>query len=481
MTVSYTEDNSVCTSSPTLPVGESQGRVKAMSNTPHSPIRLLIVDDDEQMRRTLIHRFERQGMVVTEASSGEEALERAARARCDVALLDLHLPGMGGIDLLSKLKEKHPDLEALMLTAHSSVETAVLAMKRGAYDYLTKPFRLPELEAHIQKAYEKVQLARRDRQWSQHQRQESPRHRLVGSSPMMRKIGALVEKVAPTDATVLVRGPSGTGKEVVARALHALSSRHDHPLVTINCAALQESLLESELFGHEKGAFTGAATTKPGLVEVADGGTLFIDEIGEMAAGLQAKLLRVLEDGTYRRVGGTQELSADVRVVAATNRALEDELKAGKFREDLYYRLNVVTIRMPPLCERRGDIPELVEHFLTTRQIGPTRYHVHPDALEALIRYDWPGNVRELANVLERAQILAEDQLITIDDLPENVSAGPRPVAGDHDPQHLFEAQKRHVLTVLEREKGNKVHAARALGISRRALYRLLEKYQIDQ
>jgi transcriptional regulator with PAS, ATPase and Fis domain len=279
---------------------------------------------------------------------------------------------------------------------------------------------------------------------------------------------------------VLIRGPSGTGKEVVARGLHAGSPRHDRPLVTINCAALQETLLESELFGHEKGAFTGAAATKPGLVEVADGGTLFIDEIGEMAAGLQAKLLRVLEDGTFRRVGGTQELSTDVRVVAATNRSLEDEIKVGKFREDLYYRLNVVTLRLPPLRERRGDIPELVEHFLTTRQIGPTRHHVHPDALEALVRYDWPGNVRELANVLERAQILAEDSLITVDDLPENISAGQRPVEGGGDPHHLFEAQKRHVLAVLEREKGNKVHAARALGISRRALYRLLEKFEID-
>jgi DNA-binding NtrC family response regulator len=443
-------------------------------------MRLLVVDDDEQMRSTLVKRFERQGAAVTAAASGEEALALAGKARWDVALLDLHLPGIGGIDLLARLKELQPEGEAVMLTAHSSVETAVLAMKRGAYDYLTKPFHLPELDVHLQKAYEKVQLARRERQWVHHLRAESPRHQLVGSSPAVRKVAALVEKVAATDATVLVRGPSGTGKEVVARSLHANSPRRDRPLVTVNCAALQENLLESELFGHEKGAFTGAVQAKPGLIEVAEGGTLFIDEVGEMAVGLQAKLLRVLEDGHYRRVGSTQEGRADVRVVAATNRSLEDEMRAGRFREDLYYRLNVITVNLPPLRDRREDIPELVEHFLTTRQVGPSRFRVHPDALAALVRYDWPGNVRELANVLERAQILAEGGCITPDDLPDNLVTGPPPGPGDGDDvgPDLYRAQRRHVLGVLREAGGNKVQAAKALGISRRALYRLLEKYQ---
>jgi DNA-binding NtrC family response regulator len=443
----------------------------------------LVVDDDEQMRRTLVNRFERQGLAVTAAASGEEALTRAEHARCDVAILDLHLPGIGGIDLLVRLKEIQPELEALMLTAHSSIETAVLAMKKGAYDYLTKPFHLPELEVHIQKAFEKVQLARREQQWVQQIRYESPRHRLVGSSPAMRKVVTLIEKVAPTDATVLVRGASGTGKEIVARALHANSARHDRPLVTINCAALQETLLESELFGHEKGAFTGAVQTKAGLVEVAEGGTLFIDEIGEMAIGLQAKLLRVLEDGHYRRVGGTTEMQADVRVVAATNRSLEDEIKENRFREDLYYRLNVISVTLPLLRERPKDILELVEHFLTTRQLGPTRYHIQPDALDALARHDWPGNVRELANVLERAQILAEDHCITLDDLPESLIALRRTTAegpSEGDARNLDAVERRHVLSVLQQESGNKVHTAKALGISRRALYRLLEKYQIQ-
>jgi DNA-binding NtrC family response regulator len=356
-------------------------------------------------------------------------------------------------------------------------------MKRGAYDYVTKPFRLAELEVLVQKAVEKAKLARRESQWVRQATNEMPRHRLVGSSPAMRKIASLVERVAGTDATVLVRGPSGTGKEVVARMLHAGSPRRDRPMVTINCAALQETLLESELFGHEKGSFTGAQQSKPGLVEVAEGGTLFIDEIGEMAAGLQAKLLRVLEDGHFRRVGSTVELHADVRVVAATNRSLEEEITKGKFREDLYYRLNVITINLPPLRERRNDVPELVEYFLMTRPVGPVRRRIDPDAVEALVRYDWPGNVRELANVLERAQILAEGETITLDDLPENLITY-RPAANEAeegDEQHLHEVQRRHIVAVLREAKGNKVHAARALGVSRRALYRLLDKYHLRE
>ncbi|MFO0878039.1 MAG: sigma-54 dependent transcriptional regulator [Gemmataceae bacterium] len=451
-----------------------------MATAARSQPRLLIVDDDLELQGLLKTRFDRLGMTVTVASSGEDALSRLSHLRCDVALLDLHLPGISGLDLLARLKEQQPEMEVILLTANSSVETAVLAMKRGAYDYLTKPFRLQELEVHIQKAYEKVQLARREKQWVHQVRNEAPRHNLVGNSPMMRKVQSLIDKVSATEATVLICGPSGTGKEVVARAIHAGSSRRDRPMVTINCAALQESLLESELFGHEKGAFTGAVHAKPGLVEVAEGGTLFIDEIGEMAIGLQAKLLRVLEDGHYRRVGATSELHADIRVVAATNRRLEDEIKAGRFREDLYYRLNVISIHLPPLSERKLDIPDLVEHFLATRPLGPSRYRITPEALDSLIRYDWPGNVRELANVLERAQILAEDHCITVDDLPDNL-------VGFHDvpldeavpSANLHQTQRRHVVNILREHHGNKVHAARALGISRRALYRLLDKYGI--
>jgi DNA-binding NtrC family response regulator len=451
-----------------------------MATSSAPPIRLLIVDDDEQLRQTLVRRFQRQGLAVNHAGSAEEARALLDRQRFDVALLDLHLPGQSGIEFLEHLKATQPEVEALLLTGHGSIDTAILAMKRGAYDYLTKPFHLPELEIHIQKAFEKGQLLRRQWQWAETLRYESPRYRLIGSSPAMQRVVQMIEKVAPTDSTVLVRGASGTGKELVARAIHHNSNRRDRPLVTINCAALQETLLESELFGHEKGAFTGAVLSKAGLFEVAEGGTLFIDEVAEMAPGLQAKLLRVLEDGQYRRVGSTHEMHADVRVVAATNKPLEEEQKAGRFREDLYYRLNVVTVVLPPLRERQQDIPELVEHFLTTRQLGPVRYRIHPDALEALVGYDWPGNVRELANVIERAQILAEEHLITPDDLPETlVEKAPAARAGA-DPHQLREVERRHVEQVLRQEKGNKVQAARVLGISRRALYRLIDKYKLE-
>jgi DNA-binding NtrC family response regulator len=297
----------------------------------------------------------------------------------------------------------------------------------------------------------------------------------------MQKVIQLTERVAPTDATVLIRGASGTGKELVARALHYNSPRRDRPLVTINCAALQETLLESELFGHEKGAFTGALQAKRGLIEVAEEGTLFIDEVAEMPPGQQAKLLRVLEDGHFRRVGGTQEFTANVRIIAATNKDLEEEQKAGRFREDLFYRLNVVTFTLPLLRERREDIPELVEHFLTTRQVGPLRFRIQHEAMRVLTSYDWPGNIRELANVLERAQILAQDHVITLDDLPDSlVDTAPPGDVGSGDPRHLREVERRHVQSVLEQEKGNKVRTAKALGISRRALYRLISKYHLE-
>jgi DNA-binding NtrC family response regulator len=457
------------------------GSPMTVTEARQAPPRILLVEDDNELRELLCRRFARAGVPITSAESGEEALGKIERAAFDVALFDLHLPGMNGLELLARFKELQPDAEVLLLTAHGSIETAIRAMKEGAYDYLRKPFQLPELEVHVQKAYEKVLLARRQRQWLEQLRYESPRYRLIGSSPAMRRVVQLIEKVAPTDATVLVHGPSGTGKELVARAIHGNSPRRDRPMVTINCASLQETLLESELFGHEKGAFTGAIQTKPGLIEVAEGGTLFIDEVAEMAPNLQAKLLRVLEDGRFRRVGGTQELVADVRVVAATNKSLEEEQRSGRFREDLFYRLHVIAICLPALKDRREDIPELVEHFLTTRPIGRGHCRVSPEAMEALKRYEWPGNIRELANVLERAQILAEDGVITPDDLPEGlvgVAAGPDDPAPDS--RRLRDIERRHVVEILRQEKGNKVQTARALGISRRALYRLIAKYHLE-
>jgi DNA-binding NtrC family response regulator len=454
-----------------------------------SPLQILVVDDDEDLLASITQHFQRAGAKVLQATSGEEALAKATES-LDVALVDLHLPGMDGLELLARLKEARPEVEVIFLTAHSSVETAVKAMRQGAYDYLTKPFRLADLEAHAQKACEKARLARRERQWVEHLNYESPRYRLIGSGPAMRKVVAMIEKVAATDATVLIRGESGTGKELVARAIHLNSTRANRPMVTVNCAALPETLLESELFGHEKGSFTGAVTAKRGLVEVAEGGTLFIDEIGEMAAGLQAKLLRVLEDGHYRRVGSTSDGHADVRIVAATNRRLEDEIKANRFREDLYYRLNVITIYLPPLRDHPEDIPELVQHLLATRQVGGILHRITPQAMSLLTRYRWPGNVRELANVLERAQILCEGSLITPDDLPEDLTApsqhgGPAAsapgAAPESAPRTLEGVERAHLMEVLRECGGNKVRAARALGVSRRALYRLLDRHGLRE
>jgi DNA-binding NtrC family response regulator len=446
--------------------------------------RLLVVDDELELMNALRETLSDQGYDVVGVTSGEEALSVQAERPCDVLLTDLMMPAMDGIQLLRKALESDPNLVGIVMTGQGTIQTAVEAMKLGAFDYVLKPFKLQAMLPILARAVEVRRLRMENvrlRQWVERLSFESPRYQLIGSSAAMKRIVALIEKVAPSDATVLVRGASGTGKELVARALHFNSPRRDRPLVTVNCAALQENLLESELFGHEKGAFTGAVQTKPGLIEVAEGGTLFIDEVAEMPPGMQAKLLRVLEDGTFRRVGGTQEHRANVRVLAATNKPLEEEKKAGRFREDLFYRLDVVTISLPPLAERPEDIPELIEHFLTTRQVGRQRAKVNPEAMDALVRYDWPGNVRELANVIERAQILAEEHVVTLDDLPDSLATVSMPSAAPGaNPLHLREVERRHVLEILQREKGNKVHAAKTLGISRRALYRLIDKYRLE-
>ena len=447
---------------------------KTVSGPPQ--IDLLVVDDEEEIRTLVARRFRRRGFEVQEASDATQALARAENRLFDVAIIDMMMPGMNGLELLDKLKGVQGDCQIVMLTAQGTIETAVEAMKLGAFDYLRKPFPLDELEVITQRAFEHRQLQKENRQLKVAMKRDRPTHEIVGQSTAMKEIFRLIERAGPTDKAILIQGESGTGKELVARALHQASGRADKPMVAINCAALPEHLLESELFGHEKGSFTGAVSAKQGLFEVADGSTLLIDEIGEMPGSLQAKLLRVLEDGSMRRVGSLQERRVNVRLLAATNRNLAEEVKAGRFREDLYYRINVMSLMLPPLRDRAGDIPLLV------RRIAGPDWIIEPEAMTALERYTWPGNVRQLINALERAKILTDDHTIMEDDLPTEVvhaaHANDRSTAVFDD--DLAAIQRAHVLDVLRRAKGNKARAARALGVHRRSLYRLIEKFEIQ-
>jgi DNA-binding NtrC family response regulator len=437
---------------------------------------LLIVDDDDEFRETLARRFAGSEFEVQAAAGGEEALALAHRRHFDVAIFDMMMPGMSGLQLLERFKQDYPDCEVILLTGQGSIESAVEAMKLGAYDYLQKPFPLKELEAAVIKAYERRNLRKENTALKAMLARTAPAQEMIGQSPAMQDIFRLIQRAGPSDKAILILGESGTGKELVARALHRSSLRADKPMVVINCAALPETLLESELFGHEKGSFTGAISSKPGLFEVADGGTLFIDEIGELPGSLQAKLLRVLEDGSLRRIGSVQERRVKVRLLAATNRDLAKEVETKRFREDLFYRINVMSLELPPLRDRQGDIPLLVRHFLGAG------WEIEPAAMEALQRYRWPGNVRQLINALERGKILAASETIALRDLPKEVVTAPAGAAVASDLEatdDLAAIQRGKVVEVLRREAGNKSRAARALGIDRRKLYRLLEKYVI--
>lgn len=446
-------------------------------------IAILAVDDDDEFRGVVARRFQRRGYEVAQTGSPLEALAMAEQKHFDVAIFDIAMPEMDGVQLLERLRKVDSETQVIMLTGQGTIETAIRAMKLGAFDYLTKPCELAELEVQVERADEKARLARENQNLKTLFRRRWPPTEIIGNSMAIRQVLRMIEKVAASDSSVLIQGESGTGKELVARALHHGSPRADKPLVVINCAALQETLLESELFGHEKGAFTSAIASKQGLFEVADGGTLFIDEIGEMGGGLQAKLLRVLEDGRFRRVGSTKEMKSDVRIIAATNKDLAKEVTANRFRDDLYFRLNVITIPIPSLRDRVEDIPLLVNYFLTHSTGGPRS--IDPDALAPLVAYRWPGNVRELANVLERARILADGPSITIRDLPLGIAKPPAGApslranesATRLNGTFLADLERDHIQRVLEAENWNKARAARALGISRRRLYRLLERY----
>lgn len=441
------------------------------------PIDLLLVDDEPDFLEPACRFFNRQGYRVVAAASAEQALAVQGSQHFHVAIIDKNMPGMNGLELLSRLTAEDAELKVIVLTGGGSIDSAVEAMKRGAVDYIAKPFGLDELDSIVRRVANSVRLERENIHLKRQLANQNQPKPLIGEAPGILEVKRLIGRIAPSDKPVLVLGESGTGKELVARSIHAQSLLFDKPLVVINCAALPETLLESELFGYEKGAFTGAVDAKPGLFEIADGGTLFIDEFGELAGGLQAKLLRVLEDGSMRRIGSTKERKVKVRLIAATNRNLSQEVEEGRFREDLYYRVNVLSILIPPLRDRLEDIPRLVQHWL-----GEDWKLGHRVA-EVFQAYRWQGNVRQLINALERAKILADNNTIELENLPIEIrqatllrraeNENNEPKVGDAVPLELL--SHMHVLEVLKRNKGNKTKAAKELGIARRSLYRILD------
>ena len=442
-------------------------------------INILAVDDEEPFRRLLKKELTRKGYAVEVASDGSEALRILRDRVFDVILLDVVMPGTDGISLMKKLKEDSSSPAIIVLTGKATVEMAVEAMKNGAYDYLTKPYKLDELSIVIDRAYDYSKLSVKTKLLEQELVRQEAAAELIGKSRQIQEILSLIQKVAPADSPVFVQGESGTGKELVANTVRRYSKRKEAPFIAVNCAALSENLIESEIFGHEKGAFTSAYQMKHGLVEVADKGTLFLDEIGEMPIGLQPKLLRFLDSGEFRRVGGNKNLHVDVRVIAATNKDLTAMIKAGAFREDLYYRLNVINITVPPLRDRKEDIAELSRQFLQkySKKLAKTITGFTSEALELLAAYRWPGNVRELENVVERAVIVCESGTIGAEDLsiPSYTAAAELTI----NPS-LEEMEKTYILRVLKEAGGNQSKASQLLGIDRKTLYLKLKKYGIS-
>jgi DNA-binding NtrC family response regulator len=440
-------------------------------------IRVLVADDERNLRELVVRELARRGHQVEGVGDGQAALERLREGPYDVVVLDMRMPRKEGIDVLRELQHFPEQPQVIVMTGFQDVATAVEAMKLGAYDYLTKPTKIEELDILIRKAAEKGQLLRDNVALRAHAPGAQPFDDILTRSPRMQDVLRMVDRVAPTDSAVLVLGESGTGKELVARAIHERSPRADRPFVPIHCGALPREVLESELFGHEKGAFTGAVGTKPGLIELADGGTILLDEIAEMAPDSQVKFLRVLETGMYFRVGGTRPRRVDVRVVAATNRDLADALKRGEFRQDLYYRVNTITIQLPPLRERPDDILLLAEHFLAANAAYGVK-RLGPAAQAALEAYAWPGNVRELLHAIERAVILAKGDEIQPGDLPPEIvgtSVEPTPALGGS----LETIERQHIVATLRQVGGHRGKTAALLGIDPKTLYRKIIGYHI--
>ncbi|HRJ77048.1 MAG: Regulatory protein AtoC [Planctomycetes bacterium] len=448
---------------------------------------ILIVDDERLIRWSLKARLEQDGCIVTEAESGEKALSALESAPPDLVLLDFKLPDTDGLTLLKKIKQADPDILVIMMTGFSTIETAVEAMKQGAYHYLNKPVNLDELALLVAKALETTTLRREVKTLRASQSESFSLDRIIGESPPMKALKDLLRKIAQSpSSTVLVTGESGTGKDLVAKALHHNSSRALGPFMNITCSALPDTLLESELFGHERGAFTDARQQKKGLLEQADGGTVFLDEIGEMSPVLQAKLLRFLEDKAFRRVGGSHDIKPSVRVIAATNRELQDEVARGRFREDLFYRLNVLWVKLPPLRERGQDVALLAKHFCESfgREFRKPMRDISQAALDAMERYHWPGNVRELKNALERAVLLAESATLDLADFPQlgGVKSTVRQSFRLPDSGLNFEQLERELVEqALERCNGNQTKAATLLGMNRDQIRYRIEKFGLGK
>ncbi len=445
---------------------------------PRKP-RILIVEDDAQARKNLAHILGRGGGYEVEtASGGEEALRLLHRQPYDLVLTDLRMEKVDGMAVLAEVKKHHPATEVIMLTAYATVDSAIEAMKRGAFHYIAKPYKIDQVRAQVAQALEKTLL----------KRDLKARHgvsAIVGKSPRIQKLVRTVEQIAPTDCNVLIIGETGTGKELFARAVHYASPRAEQRFLAFNCAAFAQELIVSELFGHERGAFTGAVRTKPGLFEAADGGTLFLDEIGDMPPAMQVKLLRAIQEKVVTRVGGTEPIPVDVRIVAATNQDLKRLVDQGRFRSDLYYRLNVVALEVPPLREHKDDVPLLALHFLQkhARRQGKEIDHIEPAMMEALMAYEFPGNVRELENIIERAVTLSQGGALTLRDLPQEVlgASGPPGPPGEGRPMPTLQERERdYIVWVLKHTGGNKTRAAEILGIDRVSLWRKIKKYGLE-
>ena len=450
-----------------------------------NPHKILVVDDEPSLRELLRRGLSQLGNYSVEvASNGAEAIEKIEKDLFELVLTDLKMPEMDGLELLKAIKGTRPELIVIIMTAHGTIETAVEAMKIGANDYITKPIDFNDLLIHMSKAQKESDILKENRLFKQEVLKKFKYDRLIGKSKAMQQVYSLIEKVAPSNSMVVIYGGSGTGKELVAKAIHYHSPRADKPFIPFNCGAIPETLVESELFGHTKGAFTGAAQTKRGLFEEADGGTLFLDEISTLSLAAQVKLLRVLQEKEIMRVGSTERIKIDVRIIAATNENLEVRMREGKFREDLFYRLHVFPISLPDLKDRKEDIPLLASHFLelANKETRKDLEGITREAMTIIMEYDWPGNVRELENMIGRAAILAEGRSLTQEDLPKNLSEGSSLLVkrGVKDRKSLDEIKADYICEILKETNGNKRIAAEILKVNPRTLYRFEKKNQAD-